>query len=189
MTWIIEGSGQSLYLNIDEDGNPSIAATVTGSDLRLSEDHFDGTIIERLATAEVGWEISPFKALNVGAERLSDEFSARMIRESFRSHYWIRFRERSGLPNSDQPAFVGVQILVPPASFDRVWSLFLEILRTGSLGYRIALNFFGPRKEDEAPEKRTLAEFVQGTPYFGSQVSFSLRRVGIMGSENRFPEY
>lgn len=158
MSWFIEGDGDKLYMNISDSADPEICGNASSSEPRpvggpIGVDN-DIEFLLKLGALECAWEILPVNASPFEID-LGNGFYERSIKAPETNHASISYF----------PEFVGVSIVLPPCTFEKVWALFHDVLLEPCLRYSISLGFLGFNVEPVSTGRPTIKEFVNGKPY------------------------
>lgn len=193
MTWFVYGDSGSLTLGISESGyhrifgtainhKPQTSCSAPGS-LPNSHDNSQIELFNKLSSLEFRWGIHPANATERDIDPGNIENAPGLYERcksspesSHVSFSYYDFEDDRESPIQDRVKSVGVSIILPPATFDKVWALFNTVLLEPNLYYRIVIDFLGFKVEGSLSETPTINEFLNGKRYYSKKVSFEIGR-------------
>lgn len=194
MTWFVDGDSGSLTLGISESGCHRIEGNAINhkiqkslSSLPSSHEIAQKKLFEKLSSLEFLWSIHPSNAKDLdicdnNIDNSPDLFErCRSSPES--NHFYLcyyDFEDDRESPIQGRVKSIAANIILPVATFDKVWALFHSVLLEPSLYYDIRIDFLGFKVEGSSSETLTINEFLNGKPYYSHEtlngVSFGIGR-------------
>lgn len=204
MYWRFSGKNDNFWLAVSESGYQEIRGTASKHEVKTrsyynptgkneaeikpwfdEKERFD----ENLSKLELVWSINPSNATEGDISPCDSSDSSlyeRCKADPESSHIFIEyydFTDNYESPIEQRIKSIGVHIVLPPQTFNKVWKLFKRVLLEPSLEYNVNIDFNGwPRKKwDDKPDRLfgkykdsylTMDEFLNGKEYYCSEVDF-----------------
>jgi len=204
--WRFEGKYDSLVLGVSNSGYPKITGTASSHEV-LTSSYYNPTgeneaqlipwyeekarFNENLSKLELSWNIHPGNATEADispADLTEPTLHKRCQAAPESNHVFINYFDfiddnETSLENRHQS--VGFDIVLPPATFDKVWKLFERVLSEPEVSYILTVDFrgwmrerFGDESDDLAGKYKdnrlTMKEFSSGKNYYCNDIDFSI---------------
>lgn len=171
MVWFIEGDGKNIRIGVEDSGNSYILGNADSHEPNAAGGDFDAQFYRRLKSADCSWSIHPSTEGELHIDGLGTGFYKR-VQENLGNGL-------ASIGLLSDPDLIGITIVVPPITFDKLLDLFRCALLDKNIQYLISLDFLGFKVPEAKTETPSIREFeagsLHGKEYISEEVSFQIR--------------
>ena len=167
MSWIIEGSGETIVLQIDKTGNFSIAGTSNRVQIHPVVGDINQKFLSHIKNIDCHWDIY---SINTKLASHGDALLKRAETNSMVPHVAVRYF-------NEQPPTIGVRILLPETHLLNTTRLFENVLKCSTLKYLISFDFDGFLADSPGNNVPTIEAFKAGDRFLCEGVKISFSRI------------